>query len=139
MQSRDAQFQKSMLDKAAKSLMIRDLSDRAYAERYLALAAARRDGNALSEGLARLEAYFIRQPQTRELNTLISWYGRLGDSEKVEVSHLLSQAGDLFHKTCFQGASPEELNNLGLGKGRGARLRVPRPSLRDSPSYLGSS
>jgi O-antigen ligase len=85
MRSRDAQFQESMLEKAAHSLMVRDLSDRAYAEHYLALATARKDGRALAEGLARLEAYFSRQPQTRELNVLISWYGRLGNREKLET------------------------------------------------------
>ena len=84
MQTRDAATQKSLLDRAAKSLMVRDLADRAYAEHYLALATARKDGNALAEGLARLEAYFLRQPQTRELNALIGWYSRLGDREKLE-------------------------------------------------------
>jgi O-antigen polymerase len=85
MRSRDSQFQESMLEKAARSLMVRDLSDRAHAEHYLALATARKDGRALAEGLARLEAYFMRQPQTRELNALISWYGRLGNREKLEI------------------------------------------------------
>lgn len=85
MRTRDAQVQKALLDKAARSLMVRDLADRAYAEHYLAVAAARKDGQALAEGLARLENYFFRQPQTRELNALIGWYGRLGDREKLQV------------------------------------------------------
>jgi hypothetical protein len=84
MRSRDAQFQEKTLEKAARSLMLRDLTDRAYAEHYLALATARKDGRALGEGLARLEAYFLRQPQARELNVLINWYGRLGDRKKLE-------------------------------------------------------
>jgi len=84
MRSRDAQFQEKTLEKASRSLMLRDLTDRAYAEHYLALATARKDGRALGEGLARLEAYFLRQPQARELNVLINWYGRLGDRKKLE-------------------------------------------------------
>jgi O-antigen polymerase len=85
MRTRDAQVQKVLLDKAAGSLMVRDLTERAYAEHYLAVANTRRDGKALAEGLARLENYFFRQPQTRELNTLIGWYGRLGDREKLKA------------------------------------------------------
>ena len=83
MQTRDPQLQRLFIDKASKSLMVRDLADRAYGEHYLALATARQDGKALGEGLARLESYFSRQPQTRELNTIINWYGRLGNREKV--------------------------------------------------------
>ncbi len=85
LQTRDAQVQKSLIDRAAGSLLFRDLADRAYAEHYLAVAVARRDGEALAEGLARLENYFFRQPQTRELNVLIGWYGRLGSREKLEL------------------------------------------------------
>lgn len=83
MLTRDPQLQRLFLDRASKSLMVRDLVDRAYGEHYLALATARQDGKALGEGLSRLEGYFSRQPQTRELNTLINWYGRLGNREKV--------------------------------------------------------
>ncbi len=84
MQSRSAEFQEERLEVAAKSLFDRDLVERAYAEHYLALATANKDGAALAEGLARLENYFSKQPQTRELNVLINWYGRLGDREKLE-------------------------------------------------------
>lgn len=84
LQTQDAQTQKSWIDRASRSLLFRDLADRAYAEHYLAMAVARRDGLALAEGLARLENYFSRQPQTRELNLLIGWYGRLGNREKLE-------------------------------------------------------
>ena len=83
MLTRDPQLQRLFIDKASKSLMVRDLADRAYGEHYLALATARQDGKALGEGLARMESYFSRQPQTRELNTIINWYGRLGNREKV--------------------------------------------------------
>jgi len=83
MLTRDPQLQRLFIDKASKSLMVRDLADRAYGEHYLALATARQDGKALGEGLARMESYFSKQPQTRELNTIINWYGRLGNREKV--------------------------------------------------------
>jgi O-antigen ligase len=85
LQTRDAQVQKSQIDRAAGSLLFRDLADRAYAEHFLALAVARQDGEALAEGLSRLERYFTRQPQTRELNVLIGWYSRLGNREKLEL------------------------------------------------------
>jgi len=85
LQTQDASTQKSWIDRASRSLLFRDLADRAYAEHYLALAVARQDGQALAEGLTRLENYFFRQPQTRELNVLIGWYGRLGNREKLEL------------------------------------------------------
>lgn len=75
--SRTAPIQRSLMEKASRSLMVKDLAERQLAYHYIAYGEAAKDPEALAEGLNRLFNVFKSEPNAEDLKKLLDWAGRL--------------------------------------------------------------
>ncbi len=87
-QTNDAVTQKALLDRAHKSLMVRDVSEKQLAYHYISLGQVAKASDALSEGLNRLLRFFEREPQAEDLKILIDWSSKL--RQKTLLDKLLT-------------------------------------------------
>ncbi len=75
--SRTAPVQRSLMEKASRALMVKDLAERQLAYHYIAYGEAAKDPEALAEGLNRLFNVFKSEPSAEDLRKLLDWAGRL--------------------------------------------------------------
>ena len=81
MEGRDAAEIASLLDRAYRSPMVRDIAEKQRAYFRIHLGEAANDAEMLAGGLNDLIAYFEKQPHVQELNFLRGWAGRLNDQQ----------------------------------------------------------
>lgn len=84
MATRTAPIQRSLLETASSSLMVRDLADRQLAYHYISYGEAAKDPEALAEGLNRLFSVFRSEPTAEDLRKLLDWAGRLKKQEILQ-------------------------------------------------------
>jgi hypothetical protein len=81
MEGRDAEEIASLLDRAYRSPMVRDIAEKQRAYFRIHLGEAANDAEMLAGGLNDLIAYFQKQPHVQELHFLRGWAGRLNDKQ----------------------------------------------------------
>lgn len=79
--SRTAPVQRSLMERASRSLMAQDLAERQLAYHYIAYGEAAKDPEALAEGLNRLLNAFRSEPTAEDLRKLLDWAGKLKKQE----------------------------------------------------------
>ena len=70
-----------MLQRVHRSPMMRDEAEKQMGYFKVSLGELNEDAVLLAEGLNDLVDFFMKQPDTKELNYLIQWAGKLGDEE----------------------------------------------------------
>ncbi len=73
--------QRTYLERAYDHLLVRDIAERQLAYHYLSIGAASKNTDYTVEGVERLYRYFLREPHSRELKTLMDWGVRLQNVE----------------------------------------------------------
>ncbi|MDN5318366.1 MAG: hypothetical protein PWR00_329 [Thermovirga sp.] len=84
LRSKDPEVARRLLEEAQEHLMVQDLAEKLIAYHYLEKAKYSGNVEDLVEGINRLQTYFNKEPQSRELYRLIYLYKAFGDKKMLD-------------------------------------------------------